>query len=122
MSKKLYARMMKAVCPVDPETMETTVPFLQHEIVPHAMADHGARQIFFFVDPTDGTVFSITMYDTEDDLANAMREAGSEYRFASLAKLGCTAVEARALEVVAGDVAADAPEVDFPDLIPPQRQ
>ncbi|MEU2037290.1 hypothetical protein [Nocardia niwae] len=39
--KKLYAPMMKAACPIDPETMATTMPFLQHEIVPHAMADPG---------------------------------------------------------------------------------
>ncbi|MGV9680596.1 hypothetical protein ACWDSJ_35440 [Nocardia sp. NPDC003482] len=121
MTKKLYARMMKAVCPVDPETMATTVPFLQHEIVPHAMADPGARQIYFFVDPTDGTVFSITIYETEEDLAGAMREAGSEYRFASLAKIGCTAVDARRLEVVAGAVAADAADVDFATIVPPQE-
>jgi hypothetical protein len=116
--KKLYARMMKAACPVDPETMRTTVPFLQHETVPHAMADPGARQIFFFVDNQDGTVFSITIYDTEEDLANAMRDADSEYRYASLAKLGCTPLDAPTLEVVAGSVDPDAPEVDFAQVIP----
>ncbi|MEU1993705.1 hypothetical protein ABZ511_04570 [Nocardia gamkensis] len=119
--KKLYARMMKAACPIDPETMETTVPFLQHEIVPHAMADHGARQIFFFVDRQDDTVFSITIYDTREDLDNAMREADSEYRFASLAALGCTALDARSFEVVAGAVDDGAAEVDFATRVPPVR-
>ncbi|MGY1937825.1 hypothetical protein [Nocardia gipuzkoensis] len=33
-----------------------------------------------------------------------MREAGSDYRFASLAELGCTAFDARSFEVVAGAV------------------
>lgn len=117
--KKLYARMMKASCPIDPETMATTVPFIQHNTIPHAMADHGARQIFFFVDCTDDTVFSITIYDTEEDLHHAMSEADSEFRFATLAKLGCTALDARAFEVVAGAVNPDAPEVDFAKIVPP---
>ncbi|WP_280295590.1 hypothetical protein [Nocardia abscessus] len=117
--KKLYARMMKAACPIDPETMATTVPFLQHEIVPHAMTDQGARQIFFFVDQQDNTVFSITIYDTREDLDNAMREADSDYRFASLAKLGCTAVDARSFEVVAGAVDGDASAVDFATGVAP---
>ncbi|WP_433657713.1 hypothetical protein ACQPW1_38800 [Nocardia sp. CA-128927] len=43
--EKLYARMVKATCPVDPETMATAVPFLQRDTISHAMADHGARQI-----------------------------------------------------------------------------
>ncbi|WP_405166335.1 hypothetical protein OG203_15340 [Nocardia sp. NBC_01499] len=119
--KKLYARMMKASCPIDPETMATTVPFLQHDTVPYAMADHGARQMFFFVDHQDNTVFSITIYDTKEDLDNAMRDSDSEFRFSTLAKLGCTAVDARTFEVVAGAVNPDAPEVDFAKLIPPMN-
>jgi hypothetical protein len=116
---KLYARMLKAQCPIDPATMETTVPFLQHNTVPRALEDSGVRQIFFFVDPKDNTIFSITIYDTEEDLNNAMQEATSEFRFQSLATLGCTAVDARSFEVVAGHVNADAPEVDFKSMVPP---
>ncbi|QIS15670.1 hypothetical protein [Nocardia arthritidis] len=121
MTKKLYARMMKASCPIDTESMAKMLPVLQHETIPHAMSDKGVRQVFFFVDRQDNTVFSITMYDTEEDLHNAMREAKSEYRFESLAKLGCTALDAREFEVVAGAVAPDAPEVDFAKLIPIEK-
>ncbi|MGK5532614.1 hypothetical protein [Streptomyces sp. URMC 129] len=119
---KLYARMLKASCIVDPETMETTTPFLQHDTVPHAMEDKGVRQIFFFVDKKDNTIFSITIYDTEEDLNAAMQEATSEFRFQSLATLGCTAVDARTFEVVAGAVNPDAPEVDFKALVPPMQK
>ncbi|MEU7137923.1 hypothetical protein ABZ942_00585 [Nocardia sp. NPDC046473] len=48
-----------------------------------------------------------------------MRESGSEFRFASLAELGCAARDARAFEVVAGAVNPDAPEVGFVKFIPP---
>ncbi len=120
--KKLYARMMKAECPIDPGTMETTVPFLQHNTVEHALKDSGVRQIFFFVDPKDSSIFSITIYDTEEDLNKAMREATSEFRFQSLATLGCTAVDARTFEVVAGQINPDAPEVDFKSIVPPIQQ
>jgi hypothetical protein len=115
---QLYARMMKAACPVDAETLETTVPFIQHDTIPHAMADHGARQVFFFVDRKDSTIFSITIYDTEEDLRAAMNEADSDFRYQSLARLGCRAVDARAFDVVAGAVNRSAPEVDFATLVP----
>jgi hypothetical protein len=118
MTKKLYARMMKAACPIDPESMARNLPIIQHDTVPHAMADPGARQMFFFVDRADGAVFSITVYDTEDDLRHAMRDADSELRFSTLAALGCTPLDARTFDVVAGAVNPDAPEVDFAALIP----
>ncbi len=40
-----------------------------------------------------------------------MRKADSEYRFACLAELGCTTLDARSFEVVAGAVDVKAPEV-----------
>ncbi|MBF6474542.1 hypothetical protein [Nocardia abscessus] len=48
-----------------------------------------------------------------------MREAGSDYRFASLAELGCTAFDARSFEVVAGAVDGDAAAVDFATGVAP---
>jgi hypothetical protein len=48
-----------------------------------------------------------------------MRKADSEYRFASLAALGCTALDARSFEVVAGAVDDGAAEFDFATLVPP---
>ncbi|MFE3054236.1 hypothetical protein [Nocardia sp. NPDC059239] len=111
--KKLYARLMKASCPVDPESMAVNLPIIQGEVVPYAMSDPGARQIFFFLDEQDGTMFSITLYDTEKDLEHAMRDADSEHRHTTLARLGCTPIDARTLEVVAGAVADNAAKVDF---------
>ncbi|UGT66932.1 hypothetical protein LTT66_27320 [Nocardia gipuzkoensis] len=48
-----------------------------------------------------------------------MREAGSDYRFASLAEPGCTALDARAFEVVAGAVDGDAAAIEFATGIAP---
>ncbi|MFG3615622.1 hypothetical protein [Nocardia sp. NPDC047654] len=73
-----------------------------------------------FIDRQDNTVFSITIYDTREDLDNAMREADSEYRFAGLAALGCTAIDARSFEVVAEAVDDGAAEFDFATLVPPE--
>ncbi|MVU81456.1 hypothetical protein GPX89_29975 [Nocardia sp. ET3-3] len=111
--KKLYARLLKASYPADPELLAASLPIIQGEVVPYAMSDPGARQIFFFLDEQDGTMFSITLYDTEKDLEHAMRDADSEHRYSTLARLGYTPVDARALEVVAGEVAGDVAEVDF---------
>ncbi|MGW4247392.1 hypothetical protein [Nocardia sp. NPDC004722] len=111
--KKLYARLMKASCPTDPDVLAASIPIIQDEVVPYAMSDPGARQIFFFHDAAEGTMFSITLYDTEKDLEHAMRDADSEHRHTTLARLGYRALDARALEVVAGAVADDAVEVDF---------
>ncbi|MFX0575925.1 hypothetical protein [Nocardia nepalensis] len=47
-----------------------------------------------------------------------MRDADSEYRYASLVEPGCAPLDARTVEVVAGAVDPDAPEVDFAQLIP----
>ncbi|HEY4022405.1 MAG TPA: hypothetical protein VGM75_27195 [Pseudonocardiaceae bacterium] len=114
---KLYARMLKAQCPVDKDSLEQMIPVLQDEIVPYAAGDPGFRQMFFFVDYDEeqkqGNVFSITIYNTKDDLDNAMQEKDSRYRFATLGKLGCTATDARSFEVVAGRVNPDVPEADF---------
>lgn len=111
--KKLYARLLKASCPVDPESMAVNLPIIQGEVVPYAMSEPGVRQVFFFLDRQDETMFSITLYDTEKDLEHAMGVADSEHRYDTLERLGCTAIDARTLEVVAGAVADDAVEVDF---------
>lgn len=108
---------MKAECPLDRDAIEKMIPVLQDEVIPHAAADQGFRQIFFFVDhssqPGQGNVFSITIYDSEADLDAAMREQDGEYRFTTLARLDCTAVDARRFEVIAGAVNPEAPAVEF---------
>ncbi|MFD6157642.1 hypothetical protein ACFWF7_36935 [Nocardia sp. NPDC060256] len=52
-------------------------------------------------------------------IPHAMAITVREFRFASLAELGCTALDARAFEVVAGAMNPDAPEVGFAKIIPP---
>jgi hypothetical protein len=106
---KLYARLLRAHCPVENEDLERMIPVLQDVIVPRAAAGKGCKQVLFFVDRTErnGNVFSITVYDSEDALTEGMKEATSDYRFEALAGLGCTAVSARALEVVAGQLQVD---------------
>jgi hypothetical protein len=105
---KYYARMMRARCPVDEASMSSMVPVLQHEIVPHALNDPGALQIFFFVDHDEenGTaeVFSLTLYESEANLKNAMKEASTEYRFKTLDALKCKAIDAKEFDVIAGDI------------------
>lgn len=113
---KLYARMLKAQCPLDRAAVEKMIPVLQNETVPHAACGSGFRQVYFFADYEEeegGNVFSITIYDSEENLREAMAEAGSDYRFSSLARLGCTAVDARAFEVIAGAVNDAAPPAHF---------
>jgi hypothetical protein len=113
---KLYARMLKAQCPLDRAAVEMMIPVLQNEIVPHAARGSGFREIYFFADHGEkeaGDVFSITVYDSEEDLHDAMSEAKSDYRFSTLARLGCSAVEARAFEIIAGAVNTAAPPAEF---------
>ena len=113
---KLYARMLKARCPLDREALEKMIPVLQNETVPHAARGRGFREVYFFADHRGkeaGDVFSITIYDGEEDLQAAMSEAGSDYRFSTLARLGCHAVDAQALEVIAGAVNEAAPTARF---------
>ncbi|WP_157114603.1 hypothetical protein [Nocardia niwae] len=50
-----------------------------------------------------------------------MREADSEYRFTGLAGPGCTALDARSFEVVAGAIDDSATEFDFTTRAPPMR-
>ena len=106
--KKYYARMMKARCPVDEVSMTSMIPVLQNEIVPHALNDPGALQMFFFVDHDEekGTaeVFSLTIYDSEANLKHAMKEASSDYRFKTLDALQCQAIDAKEFDVIAGEI------------------
>jgi hypothetical protein len=100
--KKLYARMLEARCPMGEADLDRMVPVLQDEIVAYARREPGCRQIHFFADRDSGRVFSITIFETAEDLERAMAISDSEFRFRTLAGLGCTAVAATALDVIAG--------------------
>ena len=56
--------------------------------------------MWFFLGPANGTLFSITLYETEADL-HAAQESIKELRGRALGTLGCTPVSAESLEVIA---------------------
>jgi len=107
--KKFYARKMEALGPADERSTQAMIPVLQEEVVPHALADKGALAMFFFKSrrlEADGRtrIFSFTIYDTQEHLKDAMKEADSQYRFDTLAKLNCEPIDAGEYEVIAGAV------------------
>lgn len=117
MQKQLWARLLNARCKMDSESYEKLVTGLRQKATPQVTTESGFRQTFFFVDRDHhgGTtdVFSMTLYDTEEDLNKAMETADSEFRRKMLGNLGCYATEARTFDVVAGAINPDAPEVDL---------
>lgn len=117
MQKQLWARMLKARCKMGDESYAKLLDNLRHETTPHVTTESGFRQIYFFVDRDHhgGTtdVFSMTLYNSEEDLNKAMETADSEFRWRILGSLGCYGIDARTFDVVAGAVNPDAPEVDL---------
>ncbi len=77
--------------------------FIEEEVIPRVEGERGFRGVWFYLDPASGKLFSITLYETKEDL-HAAQESIKEFRGQALGTLGCTPVIAERLEVISSSV------------------
>lgn len=99
----MFARMLVAECPAGRRDREAIARLVEGEVIPAVARERGFRGVWFFLDRDSGKFFSITLYETEEDL-RAAQEGIRELRAKALSALGCTPVSAASLEVVASRV------------------
>jgi hypothetical protein len=95
--------MLVADCQPERIDREGMARLIEGEVVPHVEGEHGFRGVWFYLDPAGGKLFSITLYETEEDL-RAAQESIKELRGRALGALGCTPVSAESLEMIAASV------------------
>ncbi len=95
----MFARMLVADCPPEKRDRDSVARLVHDEVIPFVERERGFRGVWFFLNRDSGRFFSITLYETEDDLRAAL-EGIKELRTRALGALGCTPVSAESLEVI----------------------
>ncbi len=99
----MFARMLVADCSPQKLDRNGMARFIEEEVIPRVEGERGFRGVWFYLDPASGKLFSITLYETEEDL-QAAQESIKELRGRALGTLGCTPVGAESLEMIASSV------------------
>jgi len=99
----LFARMLVADCSPQKLARNGMARFIEEEVIPRVEGERGFRGVWFYLDSASGKLFSITLYETKEDL-HAAQESIKEFRGQALGTLGCTPVSAESLEVIASSV------------------
>ncbi len=92
--------MLVASCPPEKRNAVRMSQFISDEIIPFVEKEQGFRGVWFFLDEAGGKFFSITLYETADDLQLSMKTI-KELRSRVLNILGCSPVSMESLKVIA---------------------
>jgi hypothetical protein len=95
--------MLVADCPPEKLDRDAMARFIEEEVIPVVERERGFRGVWFYLDPGSGKLFSITLYETQQDLGAAL-EGIKELRARALGTLGCIPVSAESLELITSSV------------------
>ena len=75
--------MLVADCPPERIDRDSVTRLIEGEVIPRVEGERDFRGVWFFLDPTGGKLFSITLYETEEDLCAAQHQGVARPDFGS---------------------------------------